>query len=67
MKNRGKFTLIEWKKNETATAMGPPINDRLDLNDTINLLTEAGFKIKKSDVLNTFHYYIIAEKTRISA
>ena len=64
LKYRGKFTLIEWIKKETAMAMGPPLNDRLDLDDTIHILTEAGFRIEKSDVLNPFHYYIIAKKTK---
>ncbi len=62
LKQEGRILIIEWQKEETD--QGPPLNHRLDFQETKKYLIEAGFMDPKAlslqEVAKTF-YIITAE------
>lgn len=60
LKKRGTLFLIDWKKK--AEEKGPPVEERLSVEETSTLLSRAGFVGLEGDSLTPSHYKISAKK-----
>ncbi|WP_062305521.1 class I SAM-dependent methyltransferase [Alicyclobacillus sendaiensis] len=56
----GKFLLLEWDKRPME--MGPPVDERLSLDDCEEALKAAGFKVLHRVFPNDVHYGVLAER-----
>ncbi|SMB78821.1 Methyltransferase domain-containing protein [Desulfonispora thiosulfatigenes DSM 11270] len=61
LKDKGKLAIIEWEMGQDKK--GPPIQDRIDKNEVIDLLVSEGFEIDKTLNLSEFFYGIVAVNT----
>ncbi len=60
LKAGGRLALIDWQKIDSN--MGPPIDHRIDRNDTAAFLEESGFKDMIAEDLNEHLYSVIGFK-----
>ena len=60
LNNNGMFAVIDFHKRKTP--FGPPPEHRISQKDTVNILTQNGFNILKSDVLGENFYIVVGEK-----
>lgn len=58
----GFVVIIDFKKKETP--FGPPVEERLDINEVVKELKEAGYSILKSDEKSLDYQYIIKARRR---
>lgn len=60
IKVNGKFAIIEWKKEDMEN--GPPMTDRLSIEEVKDILTSAEFDDIKANDINKSHYSVISVK-----
>ena len=60
LREKGRFLLLEWDKRPME--MGPPVEDRLSVEDCEALLTGEGFRILHRIYPNDVHYGLVAER-----
>lgn len=58
LKPNGWLTLLEWYKKEMES--GPPVAERIDEQECLRLLEEAGFKLSSQPYLSDEHYMYVA-------
>lgn len=64
LKEEGTLAIVEWEKKETDR--GPPLSERLDKKDLIDLMSEFNYKMLKYKKLNNYNYICLFEKMKIS-
>ena len=60
LKKSGWLAILEWKKKEMDE--GPPINQRLDEEETNTIATDLGFRFRSRHNLNDRQYMIVMRK-----
>jgi ubiquinone/menaquinone biosynthesis C-methylase UbiE len=59
-KQGARVLVLDWEKKEEDK--GPPVEDRVDKEDALKLLTDAGFRIIEKGTLSPSHWRILAER-----
>lgn len=62
LRNDGYFLIIDWEKRKME--MGPPIDERISIDEMIELCSAAGFKAIESISVSTNHYGLRLENLR---
>jgi len=60
LKPGGKFALVEWEKKEMPK--GPPVQERIDRDDAVRIITEQGFSLIRSEAVNQFNYFLLFDR-----
>jgi ubiquinone/menaquinone biosynthesis C-methylase UbiE len=60
LKPAGRLCVMEWQKR--AMEMGPPLQERLELGETSELLTKIGFEVVKEKEYNDVFYCVIGAR-----
>jgi len=61
LKATGNLAIIDWKKQQTAE-IGPPVTERLDMQDVLTLVSQVGLKPTPYPNLGMYHYGVIASR-----
>ena len=61
VRENGRIAIIDYHKRETK--MGPPLEDRISMEDAIGLFHKTGFKFKEMYEYGNIYYAIIGIKT----
>lgn len=64
LKPGGWLAVVEWFKKEMP--VGPPLKERIDLNEAIALAPQKGVKMVKHEALSEKHYFILWQKAKES-
>ena len=62
LKDDGYFLIIDWDKRETE--VGPPIHERISLEEMMEFGSRAGFRTVESVNVSPYHYGLRLEKER---
>lgn len=62
LKPNGWLAVVEWFKKEMP--VGPPLKERLDLNEAIDLAPKEGVNLVKQEALSDKHYFLLWRKDR---
>lgn len=62
LKPGGWLAVVEWFKKEMP--VGPPLKERIDLNEALALAPEKGVKLVKHETLSEKHYFILWQKVQ---
>ena len=62
LKDDGYFLIIDWEKRKME--MGPPMNDRISIDEMIELCRTSGFKVIESISVSSNHYGLRLENIR---
>jgi ubiquinone/menaquinone biosynthesis C-methylase UbiE len=54
----GTLVIIDWA--DVDSPMGPPVEHRISLNEAMNNIASAGFKIETNGMLNPWQYFVTA-------
>jgi ubiquinone/menaquinone biosynthesis C-methylase UbiE len=60
MKNKGKLMVVEWKN--MSIPFGPPVEERVNAEQLILVLTKLGLKLEDEFEAGPYHYGLIFEK-----
>jgi ubiquinone/menaquinone biosynthesis C-methylase UbiE len=55
LKDNGTIHIVEWEKTESP--MGPPLHERLSVDDLSKIAKEAGYSIFKHHQINEYQYF----------
>ncbi|MFQ6040109.1 MAG: class I SAM-dependent methyltransferase [Candidatus Poribacteria bacterium] len=61
LKGTGNLAIIDWRKQRTAT-IGPPVAERLDMQDVLTLVSQVDLKATSSPNFGMYHYSVIAQR-----
>jgi ubiquinone/menaquinone biosynthesis C-methylase UbiE len=61
-KEGGTVLVVDWEKKEEDK--GPPVEDRVSMEQALELLTGAGFRIMESGSISPSHWKVLAERGR---
>ncbi len=59
MRKNGIIFVLDWKKERMER--GPPIEERIDMKDAIEMFQKNGYQIEKYGEIFTYYYYLIAK------
>ena len=60
LKNHGWLVVLEWYKREMEE--GPPVSQRIDIEEMKELTAKAGFRVRETRDLNGKQYMVMARK-----
>ncbi len=60
LKPDGWLAVVEWVKKEMT--VGPPLSERLDMNEAIALAPKRGVRLEKQQALGDKHYFLLWRK-----
>ncbi len=60
LKPGGWLAVVEWCKKEMP--VGPPLKERLDLNEAVDLAPKEGVKLVRQEFLSDKHYFLLWRK-----